>query len=89
VKQPGNSKLLICHMTARNEIEGFLKSEWSFWEVLENLLSIINVNNEASTQPLKALVHNSSMILARLMEELVSHASGAYVRMLRAGLACE
>jgi hypothetical protein len=80
-KHLGNNKLLICQMTARNEVEGFIKPAWSFWEVLENLLSIINIHNETTKDPMKSLIHNSSLILARLMEELVSHASGAYVRL--------
>jgi len=78
-RQSANNKLLVCQMATRNETEGFLRPEWTFWEVLENLLSIINLNNGSLQEPTKALVYNSSMILARLMEELVSHASGTYV----------
>ncbi len=67
-------------MAARNDVEGFSRSEWTFWEVLENVLQVINHDNvKMESSATKSLVHNSSILLARLMEELVSHASGTYV----------
>lgn len=66
-------------MAARNDVEGFTKSEWTFWEVLDSVLDIINKDYGSSEPATKSLIHNSSILLARLMEELVSHASGSYV----------
>jgi hypothetical protein len=73
------NQVLISQMASRNDVEGFIKSEWTFWEVLENILDIINKDHGKLEPAAKSLVHNSSILLARLMEELVSHASGSYV----------
>lgn len=79
LKQPANNRLLVGQMASRNDIEGFVKPSWSFWEVMQNLLTIINLDDSAKNESTLVLIHNSSLLLAKLMEELVSHASGVYV----------
>jgi len=69
-------------MASRNDVEGFVKPSWSFWEVMQNLLTIINMDESAKYESIRVLIHNSSLLLAKLMEELVSHASGVYVMTL-------
>lgn len=79
LKQPANNRLLVGQMASRNDIEGFVKPTWSFWEVMQNLLTIINIDDSSKKESTLVLIHNSSLLLAKLMEELVSHASGVYV----------
>lgn len=79
LKQPANNRLLVGQMASRNDMEGFVKPTWSFWEVMQNLLTIINMDETYKNDSTVVLVHNSSLLLAKLMEELVSHASGVYV----------
>lgn len=79
LKQPANNRMLVGQMTSRNDMEGFVKPTWSFWEVMQNLLTIINMDESDKNESTLVLIHNSSLLLAKLMEELVSHASGIYV----------
>lgn len=59
-------------MAARNDVEGFSRSEWTFWEVLDSVLEVINRDHSSETvvQPMvepaiKYLVHNSSILLGK------------------------
>ena len=79
MRQPANNRLLVGQMAARNGIEDFVKPKRTLWETLEHLLSIVGMEEKNLGNPMKKLIHACSMLLAKLMEELVSHASGIYV----------
>jgi len=67
-------------MTARNNEDGFVKPLWSFWEVLTNLLTIVNIDEKEDAQGnFTNLISNSSLLLSKLVEELVAHSAGIYV----------
>ncbi|CAG7827585.1 unnamed protein product [Allacma fusca] len=81
LKQPANNRLLVGQMSARNGLDEFIKPKWTFWEVLEHFLTIIGMDEKNLLNPMKKLIHNSSLLLAKLTEELVSHASGIYTEL--------
>jgi len=66
-------------MSARNGIDEFIKPSWTFWEILEHILAIVDMDDKSHLNPMKKLIYNSSLLLAKLMEELASHAAGIYV----------
>ena len=80
LKPPSNNRLLVSQMTSRFEADYvFTRMDWDFWETLQYLLKIMEECENKQNELEKAVVYNSSVLVGKLMEELVAHACGTYV----------
>jgi len=76
-----NNRLLIAQMTTRFETDNlFTRTGWDFWETLSYILQIVELAEGRDDEMGRAIVLHTSILIGRLMEELVSHACGTYVR---------
>lgn len=67
-------------MTLRFETDGlFTRVDWDFWETIYRILQLVDNAEDRYDEMGKGVILHSSILVGRLMEELVSHACGTYV----------